>query len=176
MLDLILYSWRLQLDWLPKLFCRMYLYLSPLPSLSELFFFFLLVVCSMLCFSYLELSLLPCWCFLVDQPEDSLQRLVMMTRGLSDPLASAYCRLYMAHCAQKLPRSGTGKHFVLKQAYIISKQPWIWISMGFGNLAQFGPIYPSFLFRFWLAGSWTTDWNEIMFKLGIVILIYKKYE
>ncbi|KAG6670642.1 hypothetical protein I3843_Q048500 [Carya illinoinensis] len=32
----------------------------------------------------------------------------MMTRGLSDPLASAYCRLYMAHCAQKLPRSDTG--------------------------------------------------------------------
>ncbi|XP_040988402.1 VPS35 endosomal protein-sorting factor-like isoform X3 [Juglans microcarpa x Juglans regia] len=65
-------------------------------------------ICELLPRIYLELALLPCWCFLVDQPEDSLQRLVMMTRGLSDPLASAYCRLYMAHCAQKLPRSDTG--------------------------------------------------------------------
>lgn len=95
------------------------LYLSPLASLSE--HILLLVVCSMLYFSYLELALLPCWRFLVDQPEDSLHRLVMMTRGLSDPLASAYCRLYMAHCAQKLPRSDTGKHFVFKHANIISK-------------------------------------------------------
>ncbi|XP_062169549.1 uncharacterized protein LOC133875428 isoform X2 [Alnus glutinosa] len=52
---------------------------------------------------YLELAILPCCRFLVDQPEDNLQRLVMMTRGLADPLASAYCRLFIAHCAQKLP-------------------------------------------------------------------------
>ncbi|KAG6689736.1 hypothetical protein I3842_11G189400 [Carya illinoinensis] len=65
-------------------------------------------ICELLPRIYLELALLPCWRFLVDQPEDSLHRLVMMTRGLSDPLASAYCRLYMAHCAQKLPRSDTG--------------------------------------------------------------------
>ncbi|KAL1307448.1 UPF0505 protein C16orf62 homolog isoform X1 [Arachis ipaensis] len=51
---------------------------------------------------YLELAILPCWRFLLDQPEDSLWRLVMMIRGLGDPVASAYCRLYMAHCAQKL--------------------------------------------------------------------------
>ncbi|BBH02020.1 hypothetical protein Prudu_012459 [Prunus dulcis] len=57
---------------------------------------------------YLELALLPCWRFLVDQPLDSLRRLVMMTRGLADPLASAYCRLYMSHCMRKLPSHYTG--------------------------------------------------------------------
>ncbi|KAH0987001.1 hypothetical protein GBA52_014178 [Prunus armeniaca] len=57
---------------------------------------------------YLELALLPCWRFLVDQPLDSLRRLVMMTRGLADPLASAYCRLYMSHCMRKLPSLDTG--------------------------------------------------------------------
>ncbi|XP_047163089.1 VPS35 endosomal protein-sorting factor-like [Vigna umbellata] len=57
---------------------------------------------------YLELAILPCWCFLLDQPLDSLRRLVMMTRGLGDPVASAYCRLYMAHCAQKLPSHDIG--------------------------------------------------------------------
>lgn len=57
---------------------------------------------------YLEMALLPCWRFLLDQPTDSLQRLVMMTRGLGDPVASAYCRLYMAHCAQKLPSHDIG--------------------------------------------------------------------
>ncbi|KAK9269685.1 hypothetical protein L1049_001463 [Liquidambar formosana] len=51
---------------------------------------------------YLELAILPCQRFLLDRPVDSLQRLVMMTRGLADPLASSYCRLYMARCAQKL--------------------------------------------------------------------------
>ncbi|KAH7842024.1 hypothetical protein Vadar_000616 [Vaccinium darrowii] len=53
---------------------------------------------------YLELAILPCWRFLVDCPVDVVQRLVMMTRGIADPLASAYCRLYIAHCAQKLPQ------------------------------------------------------------------------
>lgn len=57
---------------------------------------------------YLELAILPCWRFLHDQPAENLQRLVMMTRGLADPLASAYCRLYLAHCAQKLPFYDTG--------------------------------------------------------------------
>lgn len=54
--------------------------------------------------------MLPCWRFLLDRPEDSLQRLVMMTRGLADPLASAYCRLYMAHCVLKLPSCDKGRH------------------------------------------------------------------
>ncbi|XVF03816.1 hypothetical protein REPUB_Repub05bG0025600 [Reevesia pubescens] len=57
---------------------------------------------------YLELAILPCWRFLTEQPAEPLQRLVMMTRGLADPLASAYCRLYIAHCAQKLPLYDTG--------------------------------------------------------------------
>ncbi|MCL7044850.1 hypothetical protein MKW94_022815 [Papaver nudicaule] len=51
---------------------------------------------------YLELAILHCWRFLHDQPCQNLERLVMMMRGVADPLASAYCRLYMARCAQKL--------------------------------------------------------------------------
>lgn len=61
---------------------------------------------------YLELAIFPCWRFLIDQPLDSLQRLVMMARGVVDPLASAYCRLYMAHCARKLPLSDIAGHLV----------------------------------------------------------------
>ncbi|KAI5604906.1 hypothetical protein BDE02_01G317500 [Populus trichocarpa] len=61
---------------------------------------------------YLELAIFPCWRFLVDQPLDRLQRLVMMARGVVDPLASAYCRLYMAHCARKLPLSDIAGHLV----------------------------------------------------------------
>ncbi|XP_004294391.1 PREDICTED: UPF0505 protein C16orf62 homolog [Fragaria vesca subsp. vesca] len=57
---------------------------------------------------YLELALLPCWRFLHDRPLDCLQRLVMMIRGLADPLASAYCRLYMAHCLRKLHSNDIG--------------------------------------------------------------------
>ncbi|KAG8502780.1 hypothetical protein CXB51_000578 [Gossypium anomalum] len=57
---------------------------------------------------YLELAIFPCWRFLIEQPSESLQRLVMMTRGIGDPLASAYCRLYIAHRAQKLPSHDTG--------------------------------------------------------------------
>lgn len=57
---------------------------------------------------YLELAIFPCWRFLIEQPVESLQRLVMMTRGIGDPLASAYCRLYIAHHAQKLPSHDTG--------------------------------------------------------------------
>lgn len=63
--------------------------------------------------SYLELAILPCWRFLVDRPVDVVQRLVMMTRGIADPLASAYCRLYIAHCAQKLPQQYSGRQFTL---------------------------------------------------------------
>ncbi|KAK4258289.1 hypothetical protein QN277_007750 [Acacia crassicarpa] len=57
---------------------------------------------------YLELAILPCWRFLLDEPLDSLKRLVMMARGLGDPVAFAYCHLYMAHCAQKLPSLDIG--------------------------------------------------------------------
>ncbi|KAE8704344.1 hypothetical protein F3Y22_tig00110458pilonHSYRG00559 [Hibiscus syriacus] len=57
---------------------------------------------------YLELAIFPSWRFLIEQPAESLQRLVMMTRGLADPLASAYCRLYIAHRAQKFPSHDTG--------------------------------------------------------------------
>ncbi|KAL7087955.1 hypothetical protein ACP275_13G099800 [Erythranthe tilingii] len=32
----------------------------------------------------------------------------MMTRGIADPLASAYCRLYLVQCAQRLPEHDTG--------------------------------------------------------------------
>ncbi|XP_024021674.1 UPF0505 protein [Morus notabilis] len=52
---------------------------------------------------YLELAILPCRCFLDERPQDCFQRLVMMIRGLGDPLASAYCRLYLARCMRKLP-------------------------------------------------------------------------
>ncbi|XP_010244471.1 PREDICTED: UPF0505 protein isoform X2 [Nelumbo nucifera] len=51
---------------------------------------------------YSELAILHCWRFLHDQPCESLQRLVMMMRGLADPLASVYCHLYLVRCAQKL--------------------------------------------------------------------------
>ncbi|CAL5390425.1 unnamed protein product [Camellia sinensis] len=59
---------------------------------------------------YLELAILPCWSFLLNRPMDVLERLVMMTRGIADPLASAYCRLYLAHCAQKLPQHNTNEN------------------------------------------------------------------
>ncbi|KAH6822817.1 hypothetical protein C2S53_017113 [Perilla frutescens var. hirtella] len=57
---------------------------------------------------YLELALLPCWLFLHDHPENILQRLVEMTRGIADPLASAYCRMYLVQCSQRLPHHDTG--------------------------------------------------------------------
>lgn len=57
---------------------------------------------------YLELALLPCWRFLHDHPENIIQRLVEMTRGIADPLASAYCRLYLVQCSQRVPRHDTG--------------------------------------------------------------------
>lgn len=51
---------------------------------------------------YLELAILPCWRFLSNDIVDILPRLVAMMRGLGDPLASAYCHLYLAYCAQRL--------------------------------------------------------------------------
>ncbi|KAK9084795.1 hypothetical protein Sjap_025206 [Stephania japonica] len=58
--------------------------------------------------SYLELAILHCSRFLNDQPFDSLHRLTMMMRGLADPLASAYCRVYMARCAMRLRQYDIG--------------------------------------------------------------------
>ncbi|XP_021755710.1 UPF0505 protein-like isoform X1 [Chenopodium quinoa] len=52
---------------------------------------------------YLELAILPCWRFLLDDTTDVIQRLLAMMRGLGNPLASAYCHLYMVYCVQKLP-------------------------------------------------------------------------
>ncbi|KAL8469939.1 hypothetical protein ACS0TY_032706 [Phlomoides rotata] len=57
---------------------------------------------------YLELAILPCWRFLHDPSEKILQRLVEMARGIADPLTSAYCRLYLVQCAQRLPHHDTG--------------------------------------------------------------------
>ncbi|MCD7469575.1 hypothetical protein HAX54_008688 [Datura stramonium] len=61
---------------------------------------------------YLELAIFHCWRFLFEQPADNLPRLVMMARGIADPLASFYCRLYLAHCAQKLPQQDIG-HLII---------------------------------------------------------------
>lgn len=61
---------------------------------------------------YLELAICHCWRFLSEQPANNLPRLVMMARGIADPLASFYCRLYLAHCAQKLPQRDIG-HLII---------------------------------------------------------------
>ncbi|EOA39618.1 hypothetical protein CARUB_v10008246mg [Capsella rubella] len=58
--------------------------------------------------SYLELAILPCWRFLINQPMEVLDRLLMMVRGLADPLASLYCRLYMVHRMQKFGFCNSG--------------------------------------------------------------------
>ncbi|ANM60054.1 hypothetical protein AT1G50730 [Arabidopsis thaliana] len=57
---------------------------------------------------YLELAILPCWRFLINQPMEVLDRLVMMVRGLADPLTSLYCRLYMVHRMQKFGFCSSG--------------------------------------------------------------------
>ncbi|XP_057787699.1 uncharacterized protein LOC131004943 isoform X3 [Salvia miltiorrhiza] len=57
---------------------------------------------------YLELAILPCWRFIDDHPENILKRLLEMTRGIADPLASAYCRLYLVQCSQRLSQHDTG--------------------------------------------------------------------
>ncbi|XP_064985033.1 uncharacterized protein LOC104001042 isoform X4 [Musa acuminata AAA Group] len=51
---------------------------------------------------YLELAILRCWRFLEDSFVSIVERLVMMMRGLADPLVSAFCHLYLAHCARSL--------------------------------------------------------------------------
>ncbi|XP_076916852.1 uncharacterized protein LOC143576701 isoform X2 [Bidens hawaiensis] len=72
---------------------------------------------------YLELAILPCWRFLRDDVTNDLMRLVMMIRGIADPLASAYCRFFLIHRAQKLPQRDTG-HLVtcISDQKIILKQ------------------------------------------------------
>jgi hypothetical protein len=58
---------------------------------------------------YLEIAILRCMHFLEkDPPLASIQRLTMMMRGLSDPLASAYAHLYLARHGQALLPSDTG--------------------------------------------------------------------
>lgn len=56
---------------------------------------------------------------MVSQPADNLQRLKMMTRGLGDPVASAYCHLYMAHSAEKLPRYNAGMKVIIILANLV---------------------------------------------------------
>ncbi|KNA22780.1 hypothetical protein SOVF_031280 isoform A [Spinacia oleracea] len=57
---------------------------------------------------YLELAILPCWRFLLDDSTDVIQRLLAMMRGLGNPLASAYCHLYLVYSVQKLPARHNG--------------------------------------------------------------------
>ncbi|KAK9057073.1 hypothetical protein SSX86_024440 [Deinandra increscens subsp. villosa] len=57
---------------------------------------------------YLELAIFPCWRFLRNDFMGHLTRMVMMIRGIADPLASAYCRFFLIHCAQKLPEHDAG--------------------------------------------------------------------
>lgn len=58
---------------------------------------------------YLELAILRCWRFLDNNFTSILQRLVMMMRGIADPLASAYCHLYLANSARFLCSGDDGK-------------------------------------------------------------------
>lgn len=67
-------------------------------------FFKISSLCELVPRIYLELALLPCWRFLLESSEEILQRLVAMIRGIADPLVSAYCRLYLVQCAQRLPK------------------------------------------------------------------------
>ncbi|CAN6451733.1 unnamed protein product [Victoria cruziana] len=57
---------------------------------------------------YLELAILHCRRFLESNFISNVERLTMMIRGVTDPLASAYCRTYMVRCAQALLPSDSG--------------------------------------------------------------------
>eukprot|EP01018_Ginkgo_biloba_P010020 Gb_31669 [translate_table: standard] len=57
---------------------------------------------------YLEMAISRSWHFLLENPMNVFERLTMMIRGLADPLASAFARLYLARCAQALIPSETG--------------------------------------------------------------------
>ncbi|KAF3672421.1 hypothetical protein FXO37_07512 [Capsicum annuum] len=69
---------------------------------------------------YLELAIFHCWRYLLEQPADNLPRLVMMARGIADPLASFYCRLYLAHCAQKIDQRDIGN--IICSLHVLSQQ------------------------------------------------------
>ncbi|WOL02253.1 hypothetical protein Cni_G10972 [Canna indica] len=62
---------------------------------------------------YLELAILRCWRFLEDSFTSILQRLVMMMRGLADPLASAYCHLYLARSARSLCSGNDVRYLIM---------------------------------------------------------------
>lgn len=58
---------------------------------------------------YLEIAILRCTHFLErDPPKSEFERLTMMIRGLADPLAAAYARLYLARKGQSIIPSETG--------------------------------------------------------------------
>lgn len=48
----------------------------------------------------------------------------MMTRGIADPLALAYCHLYMVHCAQKLHQHDVGMTFIVLFMSLETTRTW----------------------------------------------------
>lgn len=85
-----------------------YLHAFLLQCFNSAFVFVTATLYKLFYFSYLELAILPCWRFLVDDSADVIQRLIAMMRGLGNPLASAYCHLYLVYCVQKLPLHDNG--------------------------------------------------------------------
>jgi hypothetical protein len=58
---------------------------------------------------YLEISILHCMRFLENEPPKSaFQRLMLMIRGIADPLAAAYVRIYLARKGQSINLQDTG--------------------------------------------------------------------
>ncbi|KAI5060297.1 hypothetical protein GOP47_0024717 [Adiantum capillus-veneris] len=69
---------------------------------------------------YLEITILRCLHFLQkDPPIQEFQRLNMMIRGLGDPLASAYARLYLARKGQSIFPRETGYLIVGLDDYLL---------------------------------------------------------
>ena len=63
---------------------------------------------------YLEISIMHCMRFLENEPpKSSFQRLVLMIRGITDPLAAAYARIYLARKGQTIMPRDTGMRKVL---------------------------------------------------------------
>ncbi|KAG6527331.1 hypothetical protein ZIOFF_009430 [Zingiber officinale] len=67
---------------------------------------------------YLELAILRCWRFLDNNFTSILQRLVMMMRGIADPLASAYCHLYLANSARFLYSGDDGGYLIMSLRHL----------------------------------------------------------